>query len=82
MNIKEEYQKLASGAMNNDNFEHFMEVAKEISKHYSESRKQNVKQVNVKIQNGMQVKNVYNEQYQSEQIFMMQNNYGLYSSMI
>lgn len=71
MNIKEELQKLASGAMNNDNFEHFMGVAKEISKHYSESQKQNVKQVNIKIQNGMQVKNVYNEQYQSEQVFMI-----------
>ena len=30
MNIKEEYQKLASRAMNNDNFEHFMEITKEI----------------------------------------------------
>lgn len=71
MNIKEEYQKLASGAMNNNNFEHFMEVAKEISKHYSESRKQNVRQVNVKIPNGKQVKNVYNEYYRTEQMFMI-----------
>ena len=71
MNIKEEYKKLASEVMNNDNFEHFMKVAKEISKHYSESRKQNVEQINVKIPNGMQVKNVYNEQYQSEQVFMI-----------
>ena len=71
MSIKEEIQKLASGAMNNDNFEHFMEIAKEISKNYSESQKRNVKQVKVKIQNGMQVKNVYNKQYQSEQAFMI-----------
>ena len=71
MNIKEEYQRLASESMNNDNFGHFMTIAKEISKHYSESQKQNVKQVEVKTQNGMQIKNVYNEQYQSEQIFMI-----------
>lgn len=81
MNIKEELQKLASGAMNNDNFEHFMEIAKEISKNYSESQRQNVKQVNVKIQNGMQVKSVYNEQYQSEQAFMILF-YHRYTNMI
>ena len=71
MNIKEEYQRLASESMNNDNFAHFMTIAKKISKHYSESQKQNVKQVEVKTQNGMHIKNVYNEQYQSEQIFMI-----------
>ena len=81
MSIKEEIQKLASGAMNNDNFEHFMEIAKEISKNYSESQSRNVKQVNVKIQNGMQVKNVYNEQYQSEQAFMILF-YHRYANMI
>ena len=79
MNIKEELQKLASGAMNNNNFEHFMEIAKEISKNYSESQSKNVKQVNVKIQ--MQVKNVYNEQYQSEQAFMILF-YHRYANMI
>lgn len=71
MNIKEEYQRLASESINNDNFAHFMTIAKKISKHYSESQKQNVKQVEVKTQNGMHIKNVYNEQYQSEQIFMI-----------
>ena len=81
MSIKEEIQKLASGAMNNDNFEHFMEIAKEISKNYSESQKRNVKQVKVKIQNGMQVKNVYNKQYQSEQAFMILF-YHRYANMI
>ena len=35
MSIKEEILKLASGAMNNDNFEHFMKIAKEISKNYA-----------------------------------------------
>ena len=81
MNIKEECQKLASVAMNNDNFEHFMEVAKEISKNYSESRKKNVKQVNVKIPNGTQIKTIYNEQYQLEQAFMIIF-YHRYSNMI
>lgn len=81
MNIKEELQKLANGAMNNDNFKHFMEIAKEISKNYSESQSRNVKQLNVKIQNGMQVKNVYNEQYQSEQAFMILF-YHRYANMI
>ena len=28
MNIKEEYQRLASESMNNDNFAHFMTIAK------------------------------------------------------
>ena len=32
MSIKEEIQKLASGAMNNDNFEHFMELQKKFQK--------------------------------------------------
>ena len=45
MNIKEEYQRLASEPMNNDNFAHFMTIAKKISKHYYENQKQNVKQV-------------------------------------
>lgn len=81
MNIKEELQKLASGAMNSDNFEHFMGIAKEISKNYSESQSRNVKQVYVKIKNGMQVKNVYNEQYQSEQAFMILF-YHRYANMI
>ena len=71
MNIKEEYQKLASEPMNSDNFEYFMGIAQEISKHYSESQRQNVKQVNVKIQNGTQVRNIYNEQYQFEQAYMI-----------
>ena len=61
MNIKEEYQRLASESMNNDNFAHFMTIAKKISKHYYENQKQNVKQVKVKIQNGMQIKNVYSK---------------------
>ena len=81
MNIKEEYQRLASESMNNDNFAHFMTIAKKISKHYYENQKQNVKQVKVKIQNGMQIKNVYNEQYQSEQIFMILF-YHRYANMI
>lgn len=81
MNIKEEYQRLASEPMNNDNFAHFMTIAKKISKHYYENQKQNVKQVKVKIQNGMQIKNVYNEQYQSEQIFMILF-YHRYANMI
>lgn len=81
MDIKYEYQKLGRETLNSDNFAHFMEVAKEISKHYYESKKLNVKQVHVKIQNGMQVKNVYNEQYQSEQIFMIIF-YHRYANMI
>lgn len=81
MNIKEEYQRLASKSMNNDNFEHFLEIAQEISKHYSESQKQNVKQVNVKIQSGMQVRNIYNEQYQFEQAYMILF-YHRYANMI
>ena len=56
MNIKEEYLKLVNVEMNIHNFKHFVGVAKEISKHYPESRKQ--------------VK-VYNEQYQFEQAFMI-----------
>lgn len=81
MDIKQEYQRLSSEAINNDNFAHFMAIAKEISEHYSESQKQNVKQVKVKIPNGMQVKNIYNEQYQAEQIFMILF-YHRYANMI
>lgn len=81
MNIKEEYQKLASESMNSDNFEYFIGIAQEISKHYSESQKQNVKQVNVKIPNGTQIRNVYNEQYQLEQAFMILF-YHRYANMI
>lgn len=81
MDIKQEYQRLSNEAINNDNFAHFMAIAKEISEHYSESQKQNVKQVKVKIPNGMQVKNIYNEQYQAEQIFMILF-YHRYANMI
>lgn len=81
MNIKEEVQKLASMAITSDNFEYFMGIAQEISKHYSKSQKQNVKQVEIKIHNGKQIRNVYNEQYQFEQTFMILF-YHRYANMV
>ena len=71
MNIREEYQKLTGTEMTNDNFEHFMGIAQEISKNYYESQKQKVKQVKDKIPNGILIKNIYSEQYQLEQAFLI-----------
>lgn len=81
MNVKEEYQKLASMPLNNENFEHFIEVAKEISKNHQQSIKQNTKQIKLKTISGMRVEEVYNEQYTSEQIFMILF-YHRYANMI
>ena len=62
---------MANKSIDNDNFTHFVAIAQEISKHYSQRQKHNVQQIGIKVPNGTQIKNVYNEQYQYEQIFMI-----------
>lgn len=81
MDIKQEYQNLANGGMSQENFEHFLSVAQDISRNYFKSRKENIEQVRVKIPNGTQIKQVYNEQYQAEQSFLVLF-YHRYANMI
>lgn len=81
MNIEDEFKKLISTAMDNEKFEHFMNIAQEISKNYSESKIKNVTQQTVKLEHGTQNKTIYNKQYQYEQAFMVMF-YHKYANMI
>lgn len=81
MDIKLEYQNLAKGDMSQENFDHFLSIAQDISRNYFKSRKENIEQVRVKIPNGTQIKQVYNEQYQIEQSFLILF-YHKYANMI
>lgn len=81
MDIKREYQNLVSVQLSKENLEHFLSVAQYISGNYFKSRKENIQQVRVKIPNGTQIKQVYNEQYQAEQSFLVLF-YHKYANMI
>lgn len=81
MDIKEEYKKLASGAITKENFEYFVQIAQIISHNYDASKEKNIKTVNVKNGNATQVKTIFNEQYQFEQAYMILF-YHRYANMI